>query len=112
MFVIRTGTEAMSTVTATKSFPTTRVRDVLDEFWDRECTAPVVIGSPSASVLDVGAELDSLTAVKVLLDLESILETNDLPETLIKRGGYSNKDEFLADLIKNLEDIWSATRAI
>lgn len=74
------------------------VAAVLVKYWD-ERTADLDIG---ADPFGLGEGMDSLTAIDVLLDLESEFELEELPVTLIKRGGYQSRDEFVALMSENL----------
>jgi acyl carrier protein len=75
------------------------VAAVLGKYWD-ERTADIEIGGDS---FGLGAGMDSLTAIDVLLDLESSFELKELPVTLIKRGGYQSRDEFVTLVSENLK---------
>lgn len=75
------------------------VAAVLVTYWD-ERTADLDIG---ADPFGLSAGMDSLTAIDVLLDLESKFELDDIPVALIKRGGYQNRDEFVRLVSENLK---------
>lgn len=78
------------------SYPEQAVRQALEKFWDE-----VVVPETTADLgLSPGAALDSLTATDVLLTIESVLGLQDqeLPQTLVKSGGYDSKGEFVEHL--------------
>lgn len=73
------------------------IRDCLEKFWDKQ------MGDPSEEPLfPVGSEMDSLTAVRVLLEVEEILGSKDLPQTLVRKGGYESKADFVDTLSANV----------
>ena len=76
------------------------VAAVLAEYWD-ERTAELDVGTDP---FGLSPGMDSLTAVDVLLDLESKFELKEaLPVTLIKRGGYESCEEFVTLISENLK---------
>lgn len=75
------------------------VAAVLVTYWD-ERTADLHI---EADPFGLSAGMDSLTAIDVLLDLESKFELEELPVALIKRGGYQSCDEFVTLVSENLK---------
>ncbi len=49
--------------------------------------------------------IDSLIVVELLVVLEDVVSL-ELPENLIKRGGYESIDEAVADLLPKIERCW------
>lgn len=91
----------MAKVRINGSFPEQAIRDALDKFWDE-----TVIPDQAADLgLAPGAALDSLTALDVLITIESVLNIQDqeLPQTLVKSGGYESKEEFIDHLIGSIK---------
>ena len=71
------------------------IETCLRQFWDSHSLA--VVGA-SESVDGLIDPLDSLTAVDALIELEKIVGL-ELPEgSVIRRGGYDSKDQFIEDL--------------
>ena len=91
----------MAKIKITVPYPRQTVRDALEAFWDETVT----VGTESPVGAVAGAVLDSLTATEVLIVIEQILNLGDqeLPQTLVKIGGYSSKDEFVDHLDACLE---------
>ena len=86
----------MTKIKLAGSYPEQRVREALEKFWDE-----VVVSEAAADIgLSPGVALDSLTATDVLLTIESVLglQGQELPQTLVKSGGYDSKDEFVEHL--------------
>lgn len=86
----------MAKIKLAASYPEQTVRKALEDFWDE-----VVDPEMTADLgLAPGAALDSLTATDVLLTIESVLglQGQELPQTLVKSGGYDSKDEFVEHL--------------
>lgn len=75
------------------------VAAVLETYWDERAADLDIEADP----FGLSAGMDSLTAIDVLLDLESKFELGDLPVTLIKRGGYQGRDEFVTLVSENLK---------
>lgn len=75
------------------------VAAALGDYWD-ERTADLDIG---ADPFGLSEGMDSLTAIDVLLDLESKFDLEELPVTLIKCGGYQSRDEFVTLVSENLK---------
>ena len=74
------------------------VTAVLGKYWD-ERIADLDVGTDPFGLSE---GMDSLTAIDVLLDLESEFDLEEIPVTLIKRGGYQNRGEFVTLVSENL----------
>jgi len=75
------------------------VAAALVDYWD-DRAVDLDIG---ADPFGLGEGMDSLTAIDVLLDLESKFDLEELPVTLIKCGGYQSRDEFVTLVSENLK---------
>ena len=71
------------------------IEESLQKFWaDRS----IEVDKDSESIDDFIDELDSLTAVDALIDIETITEM-EIPEgSVIRRGGYDSKRQFIEHL--------------
>lgn len=85
---------------STASYPDAAVHAALVSFWDEQMGA----SDGAVGMFSVGPALDSLTAVTVLVDLEGVVEIKDLPETLVKKGGYHSKEEFVEHLATGVRE--------
>ena len=84
---------------AVKIFRKEELTNAIVTWWDDETSKH--IDDPFAALgtlYDVLTDVDSLSAVNVLLVLESIVGCG-LPESLIKPGGYSDRQEMIDHLL-------------
>lgn len=72
-----------------------RIRAELENFWDER--AIPVGSSGETAVEELAAPVESMTAVDVLAGLDKITGLK-LPNTLIRRGGYNTRDQFVDSL--------------
>ena len=87
--------------TSSKPFPMDAIKKALVEFWDQQMNDD---DEDEDSSFSLGPSLDSLTALHCLIILEKILGLDiKLPETLVQKGGYNTKVEFVNSLSKNTE---------
>lgn len=75
------------------------IRSALEDFWDERA----IPSGPSGetTVEELLAPVESMTAVDVLVELDKISGLK-LPNTLIRKGGYDTRDQFVADLTKKV----------
>jgi len=92
-----------------KVFPKDSVLKALDEWWagelaDAQSLADLADGLEEGeqSALAPLVEIDSHRAVRALLSIEPILGM-EIPESVIKSGGYSSFDDMRDSLMPNLE---------
>lgn len=72
-----------------------QLRAALGQFWDERAIAT---GPDGATTVDeLVAPVESMTAVDVLVALDKISGLK-LPNSLIRKGGYSTRQQFVADL--------------
>lgn len=72
-----------------------QIRTALEDFWDERA---VPAGPGGATTVDeLVAPVESMTAVDVLAGLDKITGLK-LPNSLIRRGGYSSRGQFVEDL--------------
>jgi hypothetical protein len=91
------------------SFDRRAVIGLLDRWYDaqmnsalRRPLAPEVARLKGGTVFDIQPEMSSSKAVRVLLDLSSLLGFEP-SKKVIKRGGYRSKQEFVTELSNSLE---------
>lgn len=85
----------------------TRIKQELEQFWDERAIPSGPNGE--TTVDELLGPLESMTAVDVLATLEGVVGDVPLPNTLIKAGGYSSKDEFVEHLSKRVMDLVKKT---
>jgi hypothetical protein len=86
-------------------FPEQKVKSAIEEWWDEETSKH--LDDPFAvpgTLFDVLVEVDSLTAVNVLLVIEPILGLK-ATESLIRPGGYSDRNDMISHLMPALRKL-------
>lgn len=69
-----------------------RIRAELEKFWDERA---IPVGSSGETAVEaLAAPVESMTAMDVLAGLDKITGLK-LPNTLIRRGGYNTRDQFV-----------------
>jgi len=77
------------------------IRKKLEEFWDERA---LPIGPSGESIVDaLVAPVESMTAVEVLCEIDSIVGKT-VPSTVIQAGGYMTREEFVDKLTKKVLD--------
>lgn len=94
------------------AFPSREISSTLRNWWDNEVDFEKSLGDPfgdpnkkGGTVFDLQPEVSSLQAVKVLLELEEIVGF-ELPDGMVKQGGYSTKEEFVRHLSGQVQTKW------
>lgn len=83
------------------------IKKALQDFWDEQMGEG--LGEPSPFPVDSG--LDSVTATHVICEIEKLLGVKDIPQTVVRRGGYENRDDFVNSLHESLNKHLSADAA-
>lgn len=75
----------------------------LDKWWECEQVDAALPGDKPAvpDIMQPGIEIDSHRAVRALVALEEVVKF-EIPETVIKEGGYADYDEMKLDLTPKL----------
>jgi len=73
----------------------TAIAEALAKFWDERALAT---SDPADVVGDFVDEMDSLTAVDALIELEDITQVEIDEAAVIRKGGYDSRDQFIGDL--------------
>jgi len=68
---------------------------ILSDFWDGN---EIPISDAPTTTDQLGAALDSITAVAVLLEVDTLFKRKIPVEAVIQRGGYKDKEEFVTKL--------------
>lgn len=74
------------------------IQESLAKFWEERAFA----ASESDSVEDFIDEIDSLTAVDALIPIEKITGMDIDATSVIRRGGYDSKEQFVEHLTARL----------
>ena len=89
----------------TATFPRTEVEKALRKALDKVAADAAVLKDPWEP------QLDSLAVVKVVIVVEAILPGVTIaPEKVVKKGGYANVDEGVADMVDRIEKQWQRAR--
>lgn len=89
---------------STPAYPRQRIRQLIRAWWAREQEDLQKIADPpdelqpdSGTVFDLVPLISSHHAVEIILELEPVLGC-ELPDSVIKRGGYHSCDEMIEHL--------------
>lgn len=69
-----------------------QIRDALKQFWEEQS---ITVDDGSASVDDLVAAMDSMTAVDSLIQIERIVGMKLPVGEVIQPGGYKSEEEFI-----------------
>jgi len=113
MSVNQTQVNNMATLTTAKppakpGFPNKTLETSIRKFLAEEGAMQAVLHGNSTQVVGgIGPQpvIDSLVVVEVLLELETHVPF-DLPESLVRAGGYDTIDEVVQHLIPQIEKRW------
>lgn len=75
------------------------IRQLLADFWDDQSLQAIPDGD--ISIDSLAPPLDSMAAVEVLVELDKLLG-KELPASVIKPGGYENREDFVTDLTEKV----------
>ncbi|MGY3170767.1 acyl carrier protein [Pseudomonas sp. TE12234] len=73
----------------------TQIETLLNAFWDRR--AQDIIDDP-LSTDQLGAPLDSISAVDAFVGIDKLVQRKLPVELIIRHGGYSSKEQFVTDV--------------
>jgi len=73
----------------------TQIEALLGAFWDKR--AQEIIDDP-LSTDELGAPLDSISAVDAFVGIDKLVQRKLPVELIIRHGGYSSKDQFVSDV--------------
>src|SRR6266487_4176340 len=97
--------EVATPVSSKVGFPEQDLRTAIEQWWDEETSKQ--LDDPFAApgtLFEVLVDVDSLTAVNVLVAIESILGFEP-PESLIRSGGYTDRNDMLGHLLPALRTL-------
>lgn len=100
----------METTIATSSvatgIPTKELTEAIVGWWEEQTLERNNDPFAPGTLYDVLTDVDSLSAVNVLLLLDPIVGI-ELPESIIKPGGYSDRQEMIDHLIPAINELFS-----
>lgn len=85
-----------------------QVREALEQFWEDNSISK----QETEDVEGLIDELDSQSAIDVVLRVQKILGGDDIPEEkVIRPGGYDSKSQFVEDFLKRLDRYLASKKA-
>ncbi|MGH7206327.1 MAG: hypothetical protein ACREI2_08990 [Nitrospiraceae bacterium] len=87
---------------APKLFPERAVEDCLRDCLAEEAKDQTIMGITRDPLMPV---IDSLVVVEILVAVETIIG-GELPESLVKKGGYHSINETVEDLLPKIKRHW------
>ena len=84
------------------------LEQILSDFWDGN---EIQIEETPTSTDQLGAAMDSITAVEVLLDVDKLFSQKIPVEAVIQRGGYKDKEEFVNTLRDQILKVVEGSKA-
>jgi hypothetical protein len=87
------------------TFPTDNVIAALDQWWETEKADASLPGDTAPDIMTPAIEIDSHRAVRALISLQEVVGF-EIPETVIKNGGYDDFDEMKTHLIPRVQALF------
>lgn len=84
-----------------------QVREALEQFWDENCISK----KETEEVEGLIDELDSQSAIDVVLRVEKIIGGEIPEEKVIRPGGYDSKSQFVDDFLKRLDKFLASKKS-
>lgn len=84
-----------------------QLHDVLSAFWDQNVLdVPADEGGADEEIAIDQAlvQLDSITAVDVLLDIEKVVGKHLPIEKIVRKGGYSSREQFIDEVTQAVNE--------
>lgn len=95
---------------ASGAFPRAEVEAALDEWWEGEQQDAALPGDPPPDdIMTPAVEIDSHRAVRALIVLQEVVRF-EIPETVIKDGGYDDFAEMRRELVPALQALFDKRR--
>ncbi|MBC9252810.1 hypothetical protein A9179_21305 [Pseudomonas alcaligenes] len=76
-----------------------QIEDVLGNFWDER---EISITSDPATVDELGAPLDSLTACEAMIEIDALVQRKVPVDVVIRNGGYESKEQFIQQITEGV----------
>ena len=86
-------------------FPTDDMVAALDGWWKTEKADAALPGDAPADIMTPAVEIDSHRAVRALITLQEVVGI-EIPESVIKNGGYDDFEEMKAHLIPRVHALF------
>jgi acyl carrier protein len=82
------------------------LHETLSSFWDENVLEVPVKEDDDNEEIDIDeplVQLDSITAVDVLIDIEKIVGKHLPIDQIVRKGGYSTKEQFIEEVTKAVD---------
>jgi hypothetical protein len=76
-----------------------QIEQLLGAFWDER---EIAIASDPASIDDLGAPMDSLTACEAMIGIDVIVGKKVPVDVVILNGGYESRDQFIQQVTEGV----------
>ncbi|KAF1704747.1 hypothetical protein [Pseudoxanthomonas kaohsiungensis] len=89
-----------------------QLHDVLSAFWDQnvlEVPADEGGADEEIAIDEPLVQLDSITAVDVLLDIEKVIGKQLSIEKIVRKGGYSSREQFIQEVTNAVDECLGAS---
>ena len=89
-----------------------QLHDVLSAFWDQnvlEVPADEGDADEEIAIDEPLVQLDSITAVDVLLDIEKVVGKQLPIEKIVRKGGYSSREQFIQEVTNAVDECLGAS---
>lgn len=80
--------------------------EILSSFWDQnvlEVPPTEGNGEEEIPIDEALVQLDSITAVDVLIDIEKVVGKHLPVEKIVRKGGYTSREQFIEEVTKAVE---------
>lgn len=89
-----------------------QLHEVLSAFWEQNVLeVPTDEGDADEEIaIDHPlVQLDSITAVDVLIDIEKVIGKHLPIEQIVRKGGYSSREQFIEEITKAVDEFVGAS---
>lgn len=105
-----------TTPATTKTFPRAKVvaeitAQLLDHVKSEAAMKGYKVPATDALIIKAAIQIDSLVTVDILCTLDAILGF-ELPESVVRTGGYPSIDAAVSDLLPRIEKAWNKKHGV
>ncbi|MGN2253195.1 hypothetical protein ACFWZ4_07455 [Frateuria sp. GZRe12] len=82
------------------------IEKLLRDFWEERAIS--LEGEP-CSIEELGAPLDSITSLEAIMEIDKLLNRKLPVDQIIRKGGYSDVDDFVSSVCSKVLEVISET---